>query len=429
MIYDGPRELCVSEAAPVNETHLAKSELSLAGLMNSKGDDKIDRVLDLVRRHLQMDVSYVSEFAGSKQIYRGVDGDADSFRIALGHGPELSKTYCQRMVQAQIPRVVPDSQADPRVSGLSSTIGAYIGVPLLLSDGTMYGTFCCLSQKAEALDERDVQFMSMLAEVLVEELDAQSQLAKDRTKIEALFHGESLQIAVQPIVDVHHGRCLGVEALSRFPMGWGSPDVVFDAAHKVALGAELEQLAVQKAFKLLPQLAAGQYLSVNLTPSVALELADRIFRDGAESLHLLVLEVTENAAVEGYAAFRRGLAPLREQGLRLSIDDAGSGYASLHHIVELQPDIIKIDRSLIDGLATDSSRRSAVRAFVALAADLGATVVAEGVETVTDLDAVRDLGIGAVQGYLLARPSTDPGALATWSQPLAIPRPRASPPP
>jgi EAL domain-containing protein (putative c-di-GMP-specific phosphodiesterase class I) len=405
----------------VNETPLASSELGLAGLVNSKGVDKVDRILDLVRRHLQMDVSYVSEFTGSKQTYRGVDGDADSFRIALGQGPELSKTYCQRMVQGQIPRVVPDSQADPRVRELSSTIGAYIGVPLLLSDGTMYGTFCCLSQKAEAIDERDVQFMSMLAEVLVEELDAQRQLAKDRTTIEALFHGQSLQIALQPIVDVHNGRCLGVEALSRFPKGCGSPDVVFEAAHKVALGAELEALAVQKAVTFLPQLAAEQYLSVNLTPSVALEVADRIFQGVAESLHQLVLEVTENAAVEGYAAFRRALAPLREQGLRLSIDDAGSGYASLHHIVELQPDIIKIDRSLIDGLATDPSRRSAVRAFVALAADLGATVVAEGVETVTDLDAVRDLGIGAVQGFLLARPSTDPGVLAEWSRPLAIP--------
>lgn len=405
----------------MNDAGLAKSGVSLAELVTDKGGNKIDRVLKLVRSHLQMDVSYVSEFIDGKQLYRALDGDAGSFRLTVGEGPELSRTYCQRMVDGQIPNVLPDSQADPRVLGLTTRIGAYIGVPLRLSDGTMYGTFCCMSQKAEALDERDVRFMSMLAEVLVEELDAQRHMVRERARIEALFHGESLQIALQPIVDVHDGRCLGVEALSRFPVGIGAPDVVFDAAHRVDLGMELEQLAVRKAVRFLPQLAAHQYLSVNLTPSVALEAAHLVFQDLSASLHLLVLEVTENAAVQGYQAFRQGLAPLRERGLRLSIDDAGSGYASLHHIVELQPEIIKIDRSLINGLAADPSRRSAVRAFVSLAADLDATVVAEGVETTADLNTVRDLGIGAVQGYLLARPSTDPSALAKWSRPLRLP--------
>ncbi|MEA2274305.1 MAG: hypothetical protein QOI98_3013 [Solirubrobacteraceae bacterium] len=405
----------MSDAGPTNST------FGLAELVNGKSDGKIDRVLSLVRRHLQMDVSYVSEFTGGKQLYRALDGDADSFKLTIGEGPELSKTYCQRMVEGEIPNVLPDSQADPRVRGLTTRIGAYIGVPLRLSDGTMYGTFCCLSQKAEAVDERDVQFMSMLAEVLVEELDAQHRLAYERTRIGALFHGQSLQMALQPIVDVHDGRCLGVEALSRFPVGFGAPDVVFEAAHKVALGLELEQLAVRKAVRFLPDLAANQYLSVNLTPSAAFEAAHRVFQEVSASLHLLVLEVTENAAVEGYTAFRRRLAPLREQGLRLAIDDAGSGYASLHHIVELEPDIIKIDRSLINGLATDPARRSAVRALVALAADLGATVVAEGVETTADLNVVRDLGINAAQGFLLARPSTEPSALAEWSQPLRLP--------
>jgi EAL domain-containing protein (putative c-di-GMP-specific phosphodiesterase class I) len=405
----------------MNDERLTSSGFGLVGLVNDQSDDKIDRVLNLVRRHLQMDVSYVSEFTGGRQVYRALDGDTDTFKLTTGEGPELSKTYCQRMVEGQIPNVLPDSQADPRVRGLTTQIGAYIGVPLRLSDGTMYGTFCCLSQKAEDLDERDVQFMSMLAEVLVEELDAQRRLAQERARIEALSNEESLQIALQPIVDIHDGRCLGVEALSRFPDGFGAPDVVFDAAHKVGLGIELEYLAVRKALRFLPHLGADQYLSVNLTPSAAFEGAQREFQEVDASLHRLVLEVTENAAVEGYAEFRQLLAPLREQGLRLSIDDAGSGYASLHHIVELQPDIIKIDRSLIDGLGADPSRRSAVRAFVALAADLGATVVAEGVETTADLNAVRDLGISAVQGFLLARPSTDPSALARWSQPLFLP--------
>jgi len=106
--------------------------------------------------------------------------------------------------------------------------------------------------------------------------------------------------------------------------------------------------------------------------------------------------------------------------LRLAIDDAGAGYASLKHVVELQPDIIKIDRSLIDGCAADRARRSAIGAFVLLALDSGAMVIAEGVELPADLEAIRDLGVDAAQGYLLARPTADRRKLQRWTaEPLA----------
>lgn len=196
--------------------------------------------------------------------------------------------------------------------------------------------------------------------------------------------------------------------MSRFPYGSGTPDAVFSKAHAVGLGTELESLALRKAVSFLPRIPEGQYLAVNLSPTAAHHLADRIFDVTDESLRRLVLEVTETVAVEGYEPLRRRLAPLRERGLRLAIDDAGAGYASLHHIVELRPDIIKIDRSLINGMESDHSRRCAVRAFIALAEDLGAATVAEGVETLADLNVARDLGITSAQGYLLGRPSTEP---------------------
>jgi EAL domain-containing protein (putative c-di-GMP-specific phosphodiesterase class I) len=103
---------------------------------------------------------------------------------------------------------------------------------------------------------------------------------------------------------------------------------------------------------------------------------------------------------------------LRERGLRVAVDDVGAGYASLRHVLELRPDIIKIDRSLVHGLADDNARRVAVTAFVALARDLGSTVIAEGVEDRSDYAAVRELGVHGAQGYLLGRPSTHPDDLA-----------------
>lgn len=153
---------------------------------------------------------------------------------------------------------------------------------------------------------------------------------------------------------------------------------------------------------------------MNLSPVVAHELADL----GATHPHLvsrLVLEITEHAAVNSYAELRRALRPSREHGLRLAIDDASAGYASLKHDIELEPDIIKIDRSIIHGLPRDRAQRSVVSAFVLLALEIGATVIAEGVETTADFKAGEDLGVDAAQGYLLAAPARGREALAEWA--------------
>jgi len=101
------------------------------------------------------------------------------------------------------------------------------------------------------------------------------------------------------------------------------------------------------------------------------------------------------------------LAPARERGVRLAVDDTGAGYASLNHVLQLRPDIIKIDRSLITGLSSDPARRSLVTALVLLALDLGASVTAEGVETPQELETLASLGVDDAQGYLLARPTTN----------------------
>jgi EAL domain-containing protein (putative c-di-GMP-specific phosphodiesterase class I) len=290
-----------------------------------------------------------------------------------------------------------------------------VGVPIELSDGTTYGSFCCLSHDPHDLGDRDVNFMLMLAELVAADVESQRERDKETVRITDLIAAEQLDIALQPIFDVHTGRCLGVEALSRFPAAYGDTGEVFESAYSVGLGLPLERLALTRAISLLPDLPPHQYLSVNLTPRVAYELND-VGAASAEMLPNLVLEITEHAAVESYSELRSSLQAVREQGLRLAIDDAGAGYASLKHVVELAPDIIKIDRSLVDGVSTDRARRSVVSAFVLLALDLGATVVAEGVECRADLEAVEDLGVDAAQGYLLARPSTSRRQLQKWQE-------------
>lgn len=269
----------------------------------------------------------------------------------------------------------------------------------------------------------DAEFMVMLDNGLTEVLECRHRREQERALVAGILETESLLTMFQPIVGLRAHRRCGVEALTRFPTGTGTPEAVFQSAHAVGLGTALEALAVHRAISFLPLIPDGQYLAVNLSPAAAFDLSDRI-RDAAEvDLTRLVLELTEETAVDYYPALRTRLAPLRERGLRLAIDDAGAGYSSLLHIVELQPDIIKVDKSLVGGIAADHSRRSAIRAFVSLAQNLDAATVAEGIETVADLNTARDLGITCGQGYLLGRPSTDPATLNPGTGPHT-PRPQ-----
>jgi EAL domain-containing protein (putative c-di-GMP-specific phosphodiesterase class I) len=106
--------------------------------------------------------------------------------------------------------------------------------------------------------------------------------------------------------------------------------------------------------------------------------------------------------------------PHRERGLRLALDDAGAGYASFSHVLKLRPDIIKLDRSLVTGIDDDGARRAFVTAIAVLALEMQAQVTAEGVETTSQLDVLRCLGVDTVQGYLLARPTLDRTRLRAW---------------
>ncbi len=380
---------------------------------------QVDRIVELARKHLEMDVAYVAAFEGGQQVLKVVEGDTAIFGMSVGTATPLEDTYCSRMVAGDLPNVIPDVASNDRVRALPWTqqfgIGSYIGVPLTMPDGSVYGSLCCISCDAQPeLTRRDVRFLELLAGLLVDELAAQRARDRSRERIQGLVDGGVVDIALQPIVSLDNGRCIGMEALSRFPAGFGTPDVVFAAAHEVGLGMELEQMAVTCAFSLLPTLRDPIYLGLNLAPAVAMNLVNAVPDLDDIPWHRLVLEITEHAAVADYAELRNALKPLRDKGMRVAVDDAGAGYASMQHVVEMRPDIIKVDRTLVDGLHHDPARRSVVSGFVLLAFELGATVLAEGVETADDLNAARRLGVRSAQGYVIARPSIEAADHRRW---------------
>lgn len=398
---------------------MARSQPSCAASENPSGRAALDRVVEFVQRQLPLDVAYVAELQDDRLLYRAVAGDAASFNITLNEARAAGGTYCQRLVAGEIPTVVRDALGDQGLIDLGLTreprIGSYIGVPLRLPDGTLYGTLCCLGREPnQALDERDARLLSMLGELIVDDLEELRRRDALRRELLHVIEMEHLDVAYQPIFDLRGDRCLGMEALARFPEPFARPDRTFAAAAQVGLELELERLVVHKAWKMLSRLKAGQFLALNVSPASLLELARRANRYGALPLQKLVVEVTEHAAVQAYSALRSELAPLRQRGLRIAVDDAGAGYASLRHVVELRPDFIKLDRWLIHGLADDCAKRVAVGAFVSLARELRSSVVAEGVERPADLSAARELGVDAAQGYLLGRPTTDEDAVSQW---------------
>lgn len=191
----------------------------------------------------------------------------------------------------------------------------------------------------------------------------------------------------------------GFEALARFAVEpRRTPDVWFAEAAAVGLLIDLELMAVGAALAQFDRLPAGVHLSVNLSPESVMSprLAATL---AGYPLERIVIEVTEHAPVEDYEILNAALGNLRAQGCRLAIDDAGAGFASLRHILRLAPDVIKLDISLTRGLDHDRARRALATALISFANEIGATIVAEGIETVAEVDALRALGVAFGQGY------------------------------
>jgi len=215
----------------------------------------------------------------------------------------------------------------------------------------------------------------------------------------------------QPVVRLLDGEVVGVEALARFDTGLTeSPLSWFEEAESVDLRVELELAAVRAALAAANELADELWVSLNVSPRTALSTERLLHALSPIRLDRLVVEITEQAEVEDYDELNVALRRLRGEGVRIAVDDAGAGYASLRHILRLEPDMIKLDKSLVRDVHRDRARRALATALITFAAEIGATIIAEGIETAAELDALRRLGVTFGQGYHLARPHRPPVA-------------------
>jgi EAL domain-containing protein (putative c-di-GMP-specific phosphodiesterase class I) len=219
----------------------------------------------------------------------------------------------------------------------------------------------------------------------------------------------------QPVYAMDDGRLISVEALTRFDTPERTtPDRWFAAAHAAGLGVELEIAAAESALRAAHGLPPHVTLSVNASPATVADprLLDLV-RDHPD--RRLMVEITEHAVIEDYPLLREALAALVSMGVELAVDDAGAGFASLQHIVQLEPDVIKLDLSLTQDVTGSPLRLALASALTEFTMRSGARLVVEGVETAADLAAWRRLGAYAVQGYLVGSPGGLPApAWCPW---------------
>jgi PAS domain S-box-containing protein len=228
-------------------------------------------------------------------------------------------------------------------------------------------------------------------------------------QVSAVIEQGSMSTVFQPVIDTSSGLAVGAEALTRFPITDPvlSPQQWFSAALGAGLGAELELAAIRHALDIAAATLPGDlYLAVNISPATLLRGAlDELIDSSGWNPARLVVEITEHVRVEDYQHLIECTGSLRRRGVLLAIDDAGAGYASFRHILALRPDYIKLDRALIAGIDADPGKRALVKAVTSFAGDIGATVIAEGIETARELHAVTVMGVQAAQGFHLAAPS------------------------
>ena len=238
-----------------------------------------------------------------------------------------------------------------------------------------------------------------------EGVEAVRLLEHRQNLIRVTLANRKFESVFQPIVELKSGGVVGAEALTRFDLRPDCPpDIWFAEAREVGLGVELEIAALRSALSQLNRLPTGLYLSLNASPDTMTSPEFRSLVEAAPA-ERVVLELTEHDSIPDYELFQETVNHLRHNGVRLAVDDAGAGFSSFRHILNLHPDIIKLDIALTRGIDNDPARRALGSALLTFGLDAyNASIVAEGIETEAEFRTLRGLGCKFGQGYFLGRP-------------------------
>jgi EAL domain-containing protein (putative c-di-GMP-specific phosphodiesterase class I)/DNA-binding NarL/FixJ family response regulator len=329
-------------------------------------------------------------------------------RMPRGGGPAAVRGIKRRSPDT---RMLAFSAADDRATVLEMLEAGVVGY--LVKGSSIESIVDSIEQAAVGQGSLSVEITGDVIEELVGQLSVRRR-AEDRRKARegrvrrAIENDEALRMVFQPICNLRTREPIGVEALARFQMSpERGPERWFAEASEVGLRRDLELTAVRRALARMADLPKTVFMAVNISPATLRAAAFRKLIDEFEPQRIVV-EVTEHTPVDDYDALNDALTRLRALGVRLAIDDAGAGFASLRHILRLAPDFVKLDQTLIDGIERDRSHRALAAGLTSFGQKIDATIVAEGIEQASQLTALLELGVTCGQGFLLARPAPLP---------------------
>ncbi len=295
--------------------------------------------------------------------------------------------------------------------GLSPTpLGATAGAPIYAANRLvglfMIGVAADAGTVAPARQAKllaaAIDYASIFSAVAGPAIADRRRTAATRATLQRGLTDRAFYPVFQPIVEMPSRRVIGFEALTRFRDGV-RPDTRFAEATSSGLGFEYETAAIEEALKVANRLPMDALLSLNASPEFVLEGARlKQLLDGLG--RKLVVELTEHARIDDYRALRAAIGKIGGQ-VRIAVDDAGAGYASLRHIVELKPAFAKLDLTIVRGIQDDKVRQALVAGLQYFAAQSDCRLIAEGVETDAEADTLQSLGIPLAQGYLFGRPT------------------------
>ncbi|HUG87468.1 MAG TPA: EAL domain-containing protein, partial [Actinomycetota bacterium] len=242
------------------------------------------------------------------------------------------------------------------------------------------------------------EVMEALTERVRLEADDRDSSDQAERQVRRFLSGRDLRMVWQPIVRLHTGDVVGAEALPRFRnAGKRTPEGWFREAWRLGFGAELEITVLEGAAARLERLPEELFIAVNLSPGCLVEPG---FLGAVKHLpwERIVIEVTERSSVDDYGQLRAAARDLRRRGGRLAVDDAGAAFASLRHVAEIEPDLVKMDERVSRSIHMDPRMYALATALISFARELGAEIVAEGIEHRGQLDALKAIGVEYGQG-------------------------------
>jgi EAL domain-containing protein (putative c-di-GMP-specific phosphodiesterase class I)/DNA-binding response OmpR family regulator len=325
-------------------------------------------------------------------------------------GPSLSRDLVARARQGPWAEDVRPPTSDVHTAAFTAAdidIGA--GAPIYAGDELVGLLSLGVSAEAQrpptagkaGLLAAAIDYASILSTVAGPALADRRDIAALQSRLKHALTAREFHSVFQPIVALESLAVVGYEALTRFTDGT-RPDLRFTEAASVGLGHDYELAAIEAALAAASHLPEESFLTLNMSPGLVLESGRRLRKLIKATTRRLILELTEHAPIDDYVALRKAIGTLGN--VELSVDDAGAGYASLRHILELRPTFAKLDISLVRRIDLDELRQALAAGLVHFALSSGCHLIAEGVETEDEASVLRRLGVEFAQGYLFGRP-------------------------